>query len=255
MPPGVTPTSMQVSPEGVVQFRDGSGPITPLEASWTFGFDRERKARPKALGRLALSPDRIVFDTLDVLTRFDTLVAVDTNSKVIRGTRVAVGTVVRCSLDASTRPRVSGSFYCDACLEFRDFTDNAEAIMWQLVLAGIAKALSSASASVGVFVDSELDLLPRMNSREVPIRGNFFVPEGCELLYASSDSGTEFLGHHLIRTCDRVARATLDRIEQEPALDQDLTTAGGVFGHYREWDIAHSMTSQGVSIVTSPKPL
>ena len=52
-------------------------------------------------------------------------------------------------------------------------------------------------------VDSDLDSLIRMNRRENPIIGDFFLPENWQLNYATSDVNDDFLTVRMMRLCER----------------------------------------------------
>lgn len=62
----------------------------------------------------------------------------------------------------------------------------------------------------GVIVDSDLNDLQKINSREKPIIGDFYAPNYLSLIYASVDTGMESLLNKLIQQADRVAKKTLN---------------------------------------------
>jgi len=67
---------------------------------------------------------------------------------------------------------------------------------------------------VGVIVDAHLDALESMNSGSSPILDDFFLPAGIQLLYASSDSGTEPV-NRMLKMADRYANDLLWNIERD----------------------------------------
>jgi hypothetical protein len=70
----------------------------------------------------------------------------------------------------------------------------------------------------GVIVDSELDILPKINAREEPIFDSFYLPGNMSLIYASADSGRESFYNVLIKATDQIAAASLAKaIELYPS--------------------------------------
>ncbi len=100
------------------------------------------------------------------------------------------------------------------------------------VIDGLLRSeLFNSNWAYGIVVDSDLDILQKINAREEPIFDDFFIPENVTLIYASADSGKETLINKLIRATDRVARNSL-----ETALEQSC--GKGSFEFSREfWDI------------------
>lgn len=54
-------------------------------------------------------------------------------------------------------------------------------------------------------VDSDLDVLMRINRREEAIIEDFFLPEGWQLNYAS-DKSADFILNKMIKFCDRESK-------------------------------------------------
>ncbi len=250
--PDAMPTHFTFGGDGTLTFKTDDGIVTPISADWTFGFDRSTKR--KVLGRVPLIPGSLNSNDGMVLKQFDQLLAVDTNTRTIRSETVSVGCVVEVRADYSAIPEVRYSVSPAACVEIRSPKHPPERILWEYVLRGVEMSNDYPSiSSLGLLVDSELDALPALNKREESILRDFFVPLKCSLLYASADKGTEWLGYHLIRTCDRVASAALDAIAADPSLDSALKIARcQLFERYRSWDIDTSKVGNTVSVIVSP---
>ncbi len=252
--PDVTPTKVKVGSDRSLQFEDEGGVITPESGTWHFAYDRKNKPQPKELGRLELDPNELHSDSLLVLRKYDALIAVDTNTKKIRGESVSVGCAVQGTTNYDNLPQVTGSYWPTACFEFRNATLPPERVLWEMILRGVERSESySGIRSVGVIVDSELDALSKLNAQSESIRGSFHVPAKCELLYASADKGTEWLGYHMIRTCDRIASCALEAIEATADLDSSLIKSkGDAYERYRLWKIAATKDQDTVSVSVSP---
>ena len=63
--------------------------------------------------------------------------------------------------------------------------------------------------TVAIVVDSELGALQQYNKREKPLVQGFYLPPGFTLVYASADTGMEFIANQLIRICDKCASEVL----------------------------------------------
>jgi len=252
--PGVTPTKVVVGPNRELEFEDSDGVITPEAATYHFAYDRKNKPQPKELGRLELEPSTLHSDSLLVFRKYDSLIAVDTNTKQIRDESVSVGCAVQGTMNFDNLPQVTGSYWPTACVEFRNATMPPERILWEMILRGVERSKSYGSVgSIGVIVDSELDALSNLNCQSEPIRGSFYVPAKCELIYASADKGTEWFGYHMIKTCDRIASCALDAIESAAALDSGLRTSrGSVYERFRTWKLSLSKNQNTVSVDVSP---
>ena len=66
--------------------------------------------------------------------------------------------------------------------------------------------------TVAIVVDSELGALQQYNKREKPLVQDIYLPPGFTLVYASADSGMEFIANQLIRICDKCAGEVLSCI-------------------------------------------
>ncbi len=252
--PGVTPTKVVVGPNRQLQFEDDDGVITPESGTWHFSYDRKNKPQPKELGRLELEPSQLNSEPLLVLQKYDSIIAVDTNTKLIRGERVSVGCAVQGTLNFDNLHHIIGSYWPTACIELRNATLSPERILWEMVLGGVERSdVYNSVRSIGVIVDSELGALADLNRRSEPIRGSFYVPAKCELIYASADKGTEWLGHHMIKLCDRIASYALKEIESDAALDSGLSTSrGDIYKKLRPWKLSLSKNKNIVSVDISP---
>ena len=252
--PDLTPTKVVVGSNGQLQFEDNEGGITPESGTWHFSYDRKNKPQPKELGRVELEPSTLHSNSVLVLQKYDSIIAVDTNTKTIRGERVSVRCVVQGALEFDNFPQFTCLYRPTACLEFRNSAQAPERILWEMVLRGVECSEAYGSVrSIGVIVDSELGALADLNCQRAPILGSFYVPAKCELIYASADKGTEWLGYHMIKTCDRIASCALNAIESDAVLDSGLSTSrGNVYEKLRIWKLSLSKNQNTVSVDVSP---
>jgi hypothetical protein len=112
-------------------------------------------------------------------------------------------------LNKSGSPAIA--FRTPFCLEFVDVVGDPERIGWLMAFRELRdRCFLAADARVGLIVDSSLGDIPALNAREAPICEGFFLPQGVQLIYASSDVGPEYGANKLIQMADRAARQVLD---------------------------------------------
>ena len=83
---------------------------------------------------------------------------------------------------------------------------------WAVVIDEIMlqRPVKSRSERIAIIVDSELDSLPAYNAQQKPLTSNLYLPSNFSLIYASADSGSEFLANKLIKLCDKHAAKILN---------------------------------------------
>ena len=90
---------------------------------------------------------------------------------------------------------------------------------------------------LAIIVDSDLGNIPDYNARKKPIIGSFYVPDKMTLVYASSDTGKEYLANRLIAVCDTEANKLIQHIQRSPDDKSNLLTAQDLpFSHIRLWN-------------------
>jgi hypothetical protein len=192
-------------------------PIVPTRIELGVGYSRNKPAL-KMIQRATADPLGMHPEPTRALMRFPTILAADTNTRVIGGTRISVTAflVVRDLRFDELEPRRWHATIVDQdSYEFHDATVAAELLGWKNVLE---RAVASAVPTPAVLiVDSELARLERYNRREESIVDGFVLPNGFELMYASAERGaTEFVGNAALAECDRTSTSILDRIERDP---------------------------------------
>ncbi len=181
----------------------------------------------------------MVGDLNSALSRYDEVFAVDTNTKQIDGQNVAVVSVVRCRFAKPITGDIAFTCWAEPCFELRNPTVPAERLGWRMILGGIqASPGFDKASSIAVVADAFLDDLPRLNKRETPVLGSFFVPPKCDLIYASADATGNGIVNHLISTCDRFAGVVLRALEENSSPGVPLTAATcGLFESFRYWRV------------------
>ncbi len=205
-------TGMKVADDGTLAFFGPQGElVTPAHIETGSAYRRSKKD-PKVLARSVMDPTTIHLDPNRALQRFAFVVAADTNTQEIQGTKVSVTASVLVSDIEIKEPQWKATLVPQDAFEFHDAESPPERVGWADVVSRITST-PGISCPVALIVDSELGSLSAINARREPILGTFYLPDGVELLYASGDRGTaEFIGNAAIADCDRTASRLLESI-------------------------------------------
>ena len=142
------------------------------------------------------------------------LVAIDTNTKEVGGRRLSISTA--CAVPgrlADQRTPIPFDPLCAYAVLDVSPSTNPERIGWHLLIRNhISTARLAAEDRVGVVVDSELGLLPKINSRTHHYYADHILPPNVVMLYGTSDAGGESLLNAMIRYCDKYSRLLFDQV-------------------------------------------
>lgn len=151
----------------------------------------------------------------EITSRFDVIAGIDTNTLVCNQRSLSI------SCAFASRPIVrmqadqlelvpTPAFIIEGVRQGL----NPEPIAWYHFLTTTLPMVNgSGRYEVALVVDSELGQIPEINARSRPYYRDFYLPDGVQLIYASSDAGTD-LPNQLIRQCDRGSRRLADRISR-----------------------------------------
>lgn len=195
-----------------------------------------RPKGPKVLGRAPLgNRSKLVADLDRALLQFDTIFAIDSNSRRINGYVVSVAAITLCKwLQREPVPMVG--FAPTQAMEFRNVDCHPDLLALKHFLVRLSQNPNIASdGRIGIVIDSHLGDLPRIETREVPLLDDYFLPTWASLIYAS-DAANDRLPNTLLRESDKAATALLRQISdgdwreasQEPFFDHGV--------YFRVWD-------------------
>ena len=168
----------------------------------------------------------------NIQSNYDWLAGMDTNDFDYHGRRISVASsflsetsIKQTSFSATILPAFIIS-------EVRDNL-NPEVVGWHLFFKHILPLVEvSSERRLGFVVDSELGKHQSINSRQMPYYQDFYLPENVDLIYASSDTGTD-APNGLIKACDKASRELFVQIESGVIkLDERLGGATGDFTGY-----------------------
>ncbi|WP_095050533.1 hypothetical protein [Pseudomonas sp. Irchel s3h9] len=180
-------------------------------------YDRDSKP-PKTLSITPLSGGQLHLDANSALRCFDTMIAIDTNDKIINGeNHSATGIIFAEWLSDKMDPKHTYSYETPFCIEYLSLLSPREIIGWCIALQHLnTLGLIKSSAKIALIVDSYLEDLPKFNSRIIPLYEDFYLPRQFTLIYASADAGAEFIANQLLKNADKASSLTLEYIATHP---------------------------------------
>jgi len=142
------------------------------------------------------------------LKNYDLIFAIDTNNKQqLNGDSVTAGSVVygqpstiNTEIGIGFSPMIT---YYFKNLRIKPF--KPEPFVWYCFLQGLESLKSAKKIRIALIVDSDLDLLPEMNSQNVPIWEEYYLPPFVDLIYASADKKNDSIQNRMIAYADKCA--------------------------------------------------
>lgn len=177
----------------------------------------ERPKGPKIISRIPQADRSLSFDTSAALTKnYDFLCAVDTNTRIIRGQKIAVvGVVV---FKEGVPPAGATEYWhldVPFCWEFVGIkVDKPENFGWLAAWEELSRRrLVTPLMRVGMVVDSDLGSISDYNSRQKPFFEERVLPSNVQLIYASADTGSDILVNKVLKIADSASSQVLDALE------------------------------------------
>lgn len=163
------------------------------------------------------SNGKSAFAAKDALFAYDSILAVDTNTRTLFGKKcgVCVSYFVPGS-PASLAATKQVPYVVLAAYLIVGIGEgvNPERIGWHLTVSRHISPATPANHRIALVVDSELGLHREINSRTIGYYRDHLLPPPITIGYSSSDTDNETLGGGMIRLCDQMATKYLDAIPE-----------------------------------------
>jgi len=203
--------SAHITETGHVVFRDATGrTVEPLSTMHTVSYKRQKG--PKVQSSQTSVGIGATVGGLEELCKYESVISIDTNSKVINGKKVSVACFLRCKFhnegDGNFRVKADEhvNFY-----EFHNVTGNPELLAILKVSQDILRV--HGTPNIAFITDTELGNHHGYISRALPIYGDALLPDGFNIIYASADTGHHAL-NQLIKFCDKQATGFFEALER-----------------------------------------
>jgi hypothetical protein len=152
---------------------------------------------------------------LSLASRFDSVWAIDTNTKRVGGDLVSTSGILECHTRKATATQVHVS--CRGhVIAFKNCPNGeAERCAWSKLVTVITSSPTySVNLRIGIITDHDLARHSAYNSRELPIYSDTYLPENFTLVYASSDVGPANVLNQLVIECHKAADEILRQFEK-----------------------------------------
>ncbi|WP_429044627.1 hypothetical protein [Aeromonas veronii] len=154
-----------------------------------------------------------------LINEYEFLISIDTNGKTIKGNKICVCTCYYVpGYLRNHKDGVPFNHLCSYLIKNPENNLNPERLGWYIVLSRNIKYHEfKVNDKMAVIVDSEKDLLPKINSRQVPIFKEISLHNNVFLSY-SSDKDTDTLPGQMIKMCHVTAGSILREIEKDTSI-------------------------------------
>lgn len=210
-------------------------PLLPWKAETRIGYERPKGF--KTAVRARVDPKRLVASANLALEQYDSVFAVDTNTKLVGGNTISITSVIHGKPSSLKIPGKTAIMILERqAIEFRNTSFNPEKVGWYQVITGLQQSPGySDQIKIGVIVDSDLDNLEAFNKQEQPILKEYYLPRNFILMYASSDTQGDSLLNMLISMADKDAREVLQMVIETSAYERSLEVPSEFFSYLRLW--------------------
>jgi len=221
-----------IGPDGGITLHgEDSVVVAPVQSHLRTSYERPKG--PKIVHQVPYGRGQPSGKPNLALLGFGRVLACDTNTIVCDVGQISVGSVFELErryegqeVVVKLRPRFA--------LEFRGVTTDQEKLSWVYVLIELQKKPSS--GSVALVVDSYLDELDDINARRKPLLDEYKLPDWATLIYASADTGKEYLANKLLAECDEQASHILAGIADGRVGSEGLRAVQNPrYTHVRVW--------------------
>lgn len=223
--------------DGSIIFEDNTGEIKPSAAFIQNCYNRQNK-HPKIINLSQASPDKLTNDSNIALANYTWVIAIDTNKPEITIPHIVFTGIAQAKINLLPNNKLEVIIYQGRVLEFHNLTSSSERFGWAYVIKSINSILKNIDR-IAVIVDSELKSIPLINQRKEPILDEYYLPSNFELIYASSDTGMEFLANQLLKDCDKYSREVAKLVASNKESNLPILIESNPeesFTHFRSWE-------------------
>lgn len=177
--------------------------------------DIQRK-KEKVLNRIFASQRRLHVELIHELERFDRFFCVDSNTYQHSHGRVLITTILEGNSSARTPGGSLLAWRYVVTLLSKAPPKSAELKGWSHAINWLeSRSRVEPGIRLGLIVDAELGLLPRIQRREISLFEDFYLPREWELVYATADRGVEeYFPNRMIFEADKFCRAAASRVRR-----------------------------------------
>ncbi|MET0069006.1 MAG: SEC-C domain-containing protein [Candidatus Thiodiazotropha sp.] len=192
-------------------FRVVDDELKPLigTAQFTHSYKRENKsnkvlAKGIATSNYPMRPDSILWN-------YDHIFSVDTNTITIDKNRISMTGVIHAYID-NTNSEPTLQYSPVTLFEFWDADVKPELLGWFVIISSLIENKHFEGKKIALIVDSELGKLDKINSKQIPILNDFYLPSNFTLIFATADSSSN-VACKLMKLSDKLSSNKLAAIK------------------------------------------
>lgn len=151
-----------------------------------------------------------------LLTGFDLIFAIDTNTITIKDKLVSVAFCFMGNVYYTSENVIECKYGHFNNFEYNSL-NSSEAEkkgVYDTIQSIISNKNYNEKLNIAIISDADLIQHQKINNCEIPILNDFFLPANFQLLYASADSGSENILNRLIKLCDKACTYKLKTLKQ-----------------------------------------
>ncbi len=203
-------TSIKIE-EGQIKLLDSNGEVIAKNIYQQNTYKRIGKDN-KVLNQIKLNVSKYS-NEIDALLQYDIIYAVDTNTKNFNGENLSITSRQCCEFNSN---KTTITFYPFGLACIKNIPNmNQEKFGIKLLISNILCDKNyNKNLKIGIIIDHDLGNLMKYNNRELPIYNDWYLPDNFTLIYASSDTGKEYLTNILISACDKEANNFFEEVKK-----------------------------------------
>lgn len=217
------------------------GVAHPLLGKSKLEYRRTRSNKePKVLHASGSPTGDVWFSANHQLLSYDHLIAVDTNTYQLGGSKVSITAAYHVIPGKKNKKGAQLFIAALALVEFWNVSNKPENFGWLQVLLALYEEPERFDGNIGLIVDSDLGNHSAFNCRELPIFDEFYLPENVSLIHATDSGAPEILASNLIRRCHKLAENLYKRENLLLRVDGLYRYEKSYCTHFRQWDMDSS---------------
>ena len=158
-------------------------------------------------------------------SNFNRVFAIDTNTKQIDNNKISVCSIIESYFGNKQNNQISFFYRKCGILLFKNCPDNLEEkFSWvKFIKLIISSQNYNDNLKYAIITDHDFGNHNKYNNKELPLIRGFYLPNNFTLIYASSDTGKEFLLNKLIIKCEKDAKRILSKFEKNKIINLNNT--------------------------------
>lgn len=157
-------------------------------------------------------------DIDSIFRQYEKVIAIDTNrGRNSRGEEIAIATAICMKIEGSVGKAASLQGETSIQFQINSPVGNPEIIgIWHFLKLMQMRDPDFFAKPTALITDTEYALVKDWQARVAPLYGDYMLPDGLDVVYATADAGSdEFIPNRLIKACDNLSTQRLRELSCE----------------------------------------